>query len=228
MAMQGTCKSFNGLKGWGFAECNGADIFLHINDCSPADKQPVKGDVLFFNIQPKEGSADQMQAKDITGCTGRRENMVHVFKGPVDGTGAYTGVVKAFGAKGFGFITSDADGTDVFMHLKDCVGSKPQVGDKVKFDIGESDTKPGVMQARNITGGALPLDPPGSFPGKGGWGKGDMGMGMGMMGGKGMKGMKGMMMGGWGPMKGGLMGGAMMGGGMMGGPYGGKGWGMGW
>ncbi|CAE8727393.1 unnamed protein product, partial [Polarella glacialis] len=38
------------------------------------------------------------------------------------------------------------------------VGSRPVVGDAVKFDINEHDTKPGQMQARNITGGSAPLD----------------------------------------------------------------------
>ena len=68
------------------------------------------------------------------------------FAGPVEGTGAYTGSVKSFGAKGYGFIVME-DGVEMFFNIKDCVGSKPMAGDTVKFDIEESPIKPGSKQA---------------------------------------------------------------------------------
>ena len=68
------------------------------------------------------------------------------FAGPVEGTGAYTGSVKNFGSKGYGFIVME-DGVEMFFNIKDCVGSKPVAGDTVKFDIEESPIKPGSKQA---------------------------------------------------------------------------------
>lgn len=64
------------------------------------------------------------------------------------------GTVKLFRPEsGFGFITS-AEGTDVFLHIKDVVpeGSVPQKGDVVAYDVQESKIKPGQMQASNVTG----------------------------------------------------------------------------
>ena len=33
---QGTVKSFNVVKGWGFIVYEGADVFVHIKDCASA------------------------------------------------------------------------------------------------------------------------------------------------------------------------------------------------
>lgn len=109
----------------------------------------------------------------------------------------------------------------MFFNVRDCVGSKPIAGDKVKFDICDSERNPGHKQATNVTGGSQPLDAPHGVAGGGGYGAmggawgGDWGWG----GGKGMwGGGKG-----WG-MKGGLKGGMMM----ANGPYGKGGYGKGW
>ena len=176
-----------------------------------------------------------MQARNVKGCTADRTTNswgAPGFAGPVEGTGAYTGTVRSFGPKGYGFIIME-DGTDMFFNVKDCVGSKPVQGDKVKFDIGESSIKPGQKQAQNVTGGSQPLDMPfgGYGPMMGGWGP-DWG------GGKGWKGGWGGGCGGWdggkgqgkwggggGGMKGGPKGGLKGGMMMAGGPYGGKGFG---
>ncbi|CAE8648090.1 unnamed protein product [Polarella glacialis] len=195
MSQTGTVKSFNGMKGWGFIECNGTDVFAHIKDCI-GDGQPKQGDVLTFDLEPSKNKPGQMQAKNISGGSAPREAPGGMMGSatPVQGTGAYNGAVKSFNPmKGFGFIELEGQ-ADVFVHAKDCVGSLPKQGDVVQFDIEPSTTKEGQMQAKNCTGGTLPL------------GAGQQ------MGGKGMGG-------GYGAMMGGMGGCGMMGG--MGGPYGG-------
>ena len=63
------------------------------------------------------------------------------------------GSVKSFNdAKGWGFITFED--TDVFLHVKDCVGGRPQAGDLVNFDIEEDPVRGGQMKAKNVTGGS--------------------------------------------------------------------------
>jgi len=63
-----------------------------------------------------------------------------------------SGTVKSFnGAKGYGFITQ-ADGSDVFVHERDCGGTAPSVGDMVTFETQESPSKPGTYVAKNVTG----------------------------------------------------------------------------
>eukprot|EP00927_Polykrikos_kofoidii_P037268 TRINITY_DN3139_c1_g1_i1.p1 TRINITY_DN3139_c1_g1~~TRINITY_DN3139_c1_g1_i1.p1 ORF type:complete len:335 (+),score=71.89 TRINITY_DN3139_c1_g1_i1:90-1007(+) len=117
------------------------------------------------------------------------------------------GTVKSYNAsKGFGFI--DYMGSDVFVHVKDCEGGAPQVGDCLGFLMEESRARPGSMKAYRVTGGTGPLEAGGG--GGGGKGKGGKGGG-----GKGKKSFGGCCGGGGGGC-GGCGGGC--GGGMVGGP----------
>jgi cold shock protein len=53
------------------------------------------------------------------------------------------GTVKFFNpAKGFGFITPDAGGKDVFVHVNDLGGATLQEGSKVEFDVVEGKKGP--------------------------------------------------------------------------------------
>jgi len=63
------CKSFNDLKGWGFIDFQGADVFLHVKDC--LDGRPQAGDMLTFDCEETDrGSAGQLKASNVTGCSG--------------------------------------------------------------------------------------------------------------------------------------------------------------
>lgn len=65
---------------------------------------------------------------------------------------ALTGTVKMFEeAKGFGFITPDSGGEDVFMHIKQCNGAlNMKTGDRVTFD-NEFSLMKGRFQGSNCT-----------------------------------------------------------------------------
>jgi cold shock CspA family protein len=47
----------------------------------------------------------------------------------------YTGELKFWSSKGFGFIQLGGDERDVFVHLTACIDFKPQTGDRVSFGI---------------------------------------------------------------------------------------------
>lgn len=63
-----------------------------------------------------------------------------------------TGTVKFFAQdKGFGFITPDNGGPDVFVHVSALgLGASLKDGDKVSFEIGQ-DRKTGKSKAESVT-----------------------------------------------------------------------------
>ncbi|MGV2103731.1 cold-shock protein [Rhizobium sp. 21-4511-3d] len=65
-----------------------------------------------------------------------------------------TGTVKFFNQdKGFGFITPDAGGPDVFVHVSGLSGQGSiKDGDKVTYDVGQ-DRKTGKSKAENVRPG---------------------------------------------------------------------------
>ncbi|WP_306916090.1 cold-shock protein [Rhizobium mesoamericanum] len=62
-----------------------------------------------------------------------------------------TGTVKFFnGDKGFGFITPDNGGADVFVHVSGLQGgSSLSEGQKVSYEVGQ-DRKTGKSKAENV------------------------------------------------------------------------------
>eukprot|EP00747_Dinoflagellata_sp_TGD_P122691 gnl/TRDRNA2_/TRDRNA2_173673_c0_seq7.p2 gnl/TRDRNA2_/TRDRNA2_173673_c0~~gnl/TRDRNA2_/TRDRNA2_173673_c0_seq7.p2 ORF type:complete len:218 (+),score=59.78 gnl/TRDRNA2_/TRDRNA2_173673_c0_seq7:77-730(+) len=211
MSYEGVVKSFNPEKGYGFITYEGQDIFLHLNALN--GQPPQQGDNVMFDIEPSPTKPGTMVAKNVSGGTGAAWIQGKYVGGQtlaVQGTGKHVGVVKNFGKSGWGFIIHE--GQEYFCYVRDCVGSRPQEGDVVQFDLAPAEAKPGTMKAVNVTGGTAPL-----HDGKGLEGKGK-GKGYGKMDGKGgdmmgtMMGMMGTMMGMMASMKGGKGGGKGKGG----------------
>mmetsp|Transcript_14364 Transcript_14364/g.39409 ORF Transcript_14364/g.39409 Transcript_14364/m.39409 type:complete len:219 (-) Transcript_14364:433-1089(-) len=68
--MQGTVKSFNPEKGFGFITGgDGADIFIHRSACVDGST-PQAGDTMTFDVEPSKVKPDQMTAVNATGGTG--------------------------------------------------------------------------------------------------------------------------------------------------------------
>ena len=63
-----------------------------------------------------------------------------------------TGTVKFFNDdKGFGFITPESGGGDVFVHISALKsGTSLREGDKVSFEVGQ-DRKTGKSKAENVS-----------------------------------------------------------------------------
>merc|ERR1719198_2090238 len=65
---QGTIKSFNPVKGFGFITYEGMDVFVHIKDCEGG--MPLTGDTVAFNIEDSPQKPGAKKASNVTGGTG--------------------------------------------------------------------------------------------------------------------------------------------------------------
>ena len=60
-----------------------------------------------------------------------------------------TGTVKFFNSqKGFGFITPDGGGKDLFVHTSEIDGGTLYENDKVEFEVGEGQKGPCAIKVR--------------------------------------------------------------------------------
>lgn len=60
-----------------------------------------------------------------------------------------TGKVKFFDdVKGFGFITPDAGGTDLFVHMTGIVSGSLNDGDEVEYEVGEGRRGPCAINVK--------------------------------------------------------------------------------
>eukprot|EP00930_Biecheleria_cincta_P005175 TRINITY_DN10608_c0_g1_i2.p1 TRINITY_DN10608_c0_g1~~TRINITY_DN10608_c0_g1_i2.p1 ORF type:complete len:175 (-),score=38.08 TRINITY_DN10608_c0_g1_i2:104-628(-) len=171
MSSQGTLKSYNPSKGFGFiTTSDGTDIFFHKSDL--AGKPPKDGDVLTFEPSPSAKKPGSMEAKNVTGGTAG---------------GNTQGTCKWFNEmKGYGFIDVPVEGGDsqsYFMHFSDISGGTPMEGDKLWFDIAPDEKNPAKMCAKDVVGGSgwpmgsgggkgWGMPPPWMWGAYGGWGKG--------------------------------------------------------
>jgi CspA family cold shock protein len=63
-----------------------------------------------------------------------------------------TGKVKFFNSgKGFGFITPDNGGKDVFVHANDTGGAQLMDGDKVEFEVVQGKKGPQASNVRVVS-----------------------------------------------------------------------------
>merc|ERR1719453_2059309 len=88
MSCKGKCKSFNAIKGWGFIDYDGVDVFVHAKDCHGG--VPREGDLLKFEAHedPVRGRGE-LKATDVVGGSG-----------PPDFGGKGKGKGKGKGGKG--------------------------------------------------------------------------------------------------------------------------------
>ncbi|MCO4793690.1 MAG: cold-shock protein [Bacteriovoracaceae bacterium] len=62
-----------------------------------------------------------------------------------------TGTVKFFNdSKGFGFITPDDGGSDLFVHVSAVESDQLRENDKVEYEVGEGQKGPCAIQVKKI------------------------------------------------------------------------------
>jgi len=159
MATNGTLKSFNAARGFGFITSEGTDYFFHKTDIK--GKPPKEGDVLSFDVAASTKDPSKMEAKNVTGGTSG---------------GDTEGKVKWYNErKGYGFV--EVGEATHFMHANDISGGTPMEGDTVWFDVVPSEKDPAKTCAKDVVGGTgYPMGSGKGGMGKGGWGNEMYGM----------------------------------------------------
>ena len=155
--LTGTVKWFNDAKGYGFISREGGpDVFVHFSAIQGSGfKSLAEGDRVAYEVVSGDKGP---QARDVQLVRGaepvpppRRPAPVGPApsrrREPVSrGVPARAGegvVARYDGDRGFGFITPDAGGDDLFVHVSVVAGSEPlQQGDQVRYTVRQSDRGP--------------------------------------------------------------------------------------
>lgn len=146
----GTVAWYDEDKGFGFVspDSGGGDVFVHARALAEGLTWLTEGDRVAYEV--------------VSGDKGPQARDVHLVRepgpapqrpAPAAAAGpaardvparAGEGVVARYdGDRGFGFITPDAGGDDLFVHVSVVIGSGPlEVGDRVRYAVRQSDRGP--------------------------------------------------------------------------------------
>ncbi|WP_188037043.1 cold-shock protein, partial [Actinotalea sp. JY-7885] len=156
LGVLGTVAWYEPSKGYGFVmpDGGGAQIFVHSSAIVGGGVIAEGQRVAFLVVDGEKGpQADHLLP------LGAQAAQAAVSDG-ADGT-----VTWYDAEKGFGFVTPEAGGQDIFVHVRALAGGLTELaeGDRVTFDIAESEKGP---QARNVqlVGGSAPRRGPAAAP----------------------------------------------------------------
>ncbi|MFI8523979.1 cold-shock protein [Promicromonospora sukumoe] len=146
----GTVSWYDDTKGFGFVapDAGGEDIFVHVSALGRGLTELAEGARVTFdvvdgdkgpnarNVQLVRGSGSARPATDRG-----RPSRPAASSGPVRGG---QGTVSRYDAdRGFGFITPDAGGEDLFVHVSVVRGDEIlEKGDRVRYKVRQSDRGP--------------------------------------------------------------------------------------
>jgi len=148
----GTVSWYDAEKGFGFVtpDVGAEDIFVHVRSLPGGLTELAEGDRVTYDVGQSEKGLQARNIQLVGGSAHRgapaasgrgRSGPSRESSGPVRGG---EGVVARYDAeRGFGFITPDAGGEDLFVHVSVVRGSEAlQEGDRVRYQVRQSDRGP--------------------------------------------------------------------------------------
>ncbi|MFC7877585.1 cold-shock protein [Isoptericola sp. NPDC057391] len=149
----GTVSWFDDTKGFGFIapDSGGGDLFVHVNALGPGLTSLSEGARVTYDVVEGDKGPNARDVRLVRGSgaargTGRDRDRGR--SGRPAGSGGRVrggeGTVARFDAdRGFGFITPDAGGDDLFVHVSVVRDAEfLEEGDRVRFTIRQSDRGP--------------------------------------------------------------------------------------
>lgn len=141
----GTVSWYDGEKGFGFVtpDSGAEDLFVHVRALPGGVTELFEGDRVTYDV----GTSDKgLQARNIrlVGAPAAPTRRSDPRAAPGDAVRGGEGVVARYDVdRGFGFITPDAGGADLFVHVSVVRGADGlQEGDRVRFKVRQSDRGP--------------------------------------------------------------------------------------
>lgn len=145
----GTVSWYDGEKGFGFVtpDTGGEDLFVHVRALPGGVTELFEGDRVTYDVGTSEKG---LQARSIR-LVGGSDAPAAPVRGrsgppaaPGDAVRGGEGVVARYDAqRGFGFITPDAGGADLFVHVSVVRGAEAlEEGDRVRYKVRQSDRGP--------------------------------------------------------------------------------------
>jgi len=141
----GTISWYDEAKGFGFAtpDVGGEDVFVHVRSLADGLTGLVEGDRVTYEVVRGDKGPQARGVRRVRGTTTEaprapRSTGVGGAVAPGEGT-----VTRYDPDRGFGFISPDAGGPDLFVHVSVVRGVDPlQQGDRVRYAIRQSDKGP--------------------------------------------------------------------------------------
>jgi cold shock protein len=148
----GTVTWFDLDKGFGFVtpDAGGEDVFVHVRALADGLTSLAEGDRVTYEVVHAEKGPQARNLHLVRGTAARRvpgpsapARQAHPKAADVPAR-AGEGVVARYDAeRGFGFITPDAGGADLFVHVSVLGGAEPLLeGERVRYKVRQSDRGP--------------------------------------------------------------------------------------
>ena len=157
----GTVTWYDWDKGFGFVtpDSGGPDVFVHVRELAGGLSELEEGDRVTYDVVMSEKGPQARDVRLARASTSRgasagsapRARSGHPRTSGVPARGG-EGVVARFDAeRGFGFITPDAGGDDLFVHVSVIRGAEDlRHGDRVRYQVRQSDRGPQADRVERI------------------------------------------------------------------------------
>jgi CspA family cold shock protein len=157
----GTVSWYDGDKGFGFItpESGGRDVFVHVRDLAGGLTELREGDQVTYDAAVSEKGPQALDVRLARSSTPRSAPAAPTTRGrsghqeaPGIPARGGEGVVARYDAeRGFGFITPDAGGADLFVHVSVVRGAEAlREGDRVRYQVRQSDRGPQADRVERV------------------------------------------------------------------------------